>query len=899
MAGIPPPPPGFELDAAPAALPPPPPGFTVDSSNAAIEGPQDTGIAPAVKQAAAGFNEGIAPVLNAPNILANAGVNLVRRAIGGEPQPDPVTQNYERAFVAPAGQPQTRVQKAMRAGGEMAGANVPFLATGLGAAANGVRSGVTMGEQAAGGVLPKVRGAIDQVMEWMAAHPTTAATTDTLGAFESGAGGQVGRQVGIDRGASPDEQRAYELAGQLGTPAAFAAWSRWGLTPLAARAAKFGVGKAAQMVPESVLPEGFQSGMTPAQRTADRLAYSNREGKYADPNVPAPPEPNALVRNMDAGANKRAADAADTVRTEMAQIQARPEAAANQSIADRLKKQIPGFAPGVAKETGDPALLNLQARLESNATGPELRTAQDRYDASAGALRDKFQSLAPPAGENPQDLAVNAATGKVSRDQALTGLQKDVVQNQLKTGAEALPEPNKAASGAKLRELQDYAETASDMNTTALRNKIAAPETPVTFTDAAGNEVSMPVKDVLDRRAAINQQLRQYRSATARTVDDVKQMQTLQDERNNLDQVIENVNLPGMKEYRDYYKNQHVPQFEEGASRDIARYDRFGYDKNKVPDEKVLDQFGGPNNISAAKQFTRVHGDNPEAVQLMADHQLGRLKAEALDPKTGAISQQKFNKFLNNNKELLDALPPGVRTAVAAKNPDALYAKLADIEQRQRAAADTRVTELLGMTPEKAMNAALSDWQLMRDLKAKVSGSPQNEAALTRAVMNDAPDVMDAKAFGEWLDGHDRVLRQVITPQHLAALKDIVKAAKIQTQLPRPSGTAELPTNRIGRVGKLIGLPIKSVLQRSLAWQQGRVGGKYTVMDIATRMYDAFTSRETDAIWKEALFNPKVAETLQQVVRNKGATKLQLSRLHNYLLTVGSVDSGQDYPYQK
>lgn len=62
-------------------------------------------------------------------------------------------------------------------------------------------------------------------------------------------------------------------------------------------------------------------------------------------------------------------------------------------------------------------------------------------------------------------------------------------------------------------------------------------------------------------------------------------------------------------------------------------------------------QFGGPNNISAARQFTQVYGQNAEAVRLMADHQLGRLKAEGIDPTTGLLREGAVEKFLTMNRE--------------------------------------------------------------------------------------------------------------------------------------------------------------------------------------------------------------------------------------------------------
>lgn len=860
------------------------------------------------QQALGGFNAGVGGILNAPNDLADAGVAALRRMVGMDPSTQSSVHDvYNKEFVEPGGPPQNNLESVVRKGGEMTGANTPLLATGLGAAGAGIRSGVTMAEQAAPGIANKLRGAADAVLEWMAQHPTSAAVSDTAGAFQAGAGGETARGMAESSGAGPTGQKLAETLGQFGAPAAISTYAKVAPTALAVKGAAWGAKKAAQTVPESVtdmLPERFQpSNTTSAERAADQLAYSNREGKYANPDEPAPEAPGWIARQQDIGAQKRTQSAASTVQDEMNQITARPEATENMSIADRLKKNIPGFEPGIAKETGDPALLNLQQRLESNATGSDLRTARDKYDTSAAAIRGKADELAPPveapkragqvgpnpATENPQDLAAGANTQRVQSVNDRLAQQSEVTRGQIQQQSTALPDAERAQSGARFREINDTAEQASNDRTTALRGAIARPDTPLQVGDQ-----QTTVNAALDRRAAINQQMRQYQSATARTVGDVQQMEALTNERANLDRAIEGVNLPGMQEYRDYYRDQHVPNFQEGAGRDIGRYDRFGYDKNKVPDEKVLAQFGGPNNLSAAQQFTRVHGDNPEAVQLMADHQLGRLKAEALDPNTNMIREGAVNKFLAKNRELLDALPPQVRETVAARNPDALYGRLADLETRQRAVADTKVAGLVGKNPEQQIDAALNDWQVMKGLKRSVAGDPQTEAALTRAVMDRAPDPMDAKAFGSWLDGHDRVLRQVLTPEHLQSLKDVLKASQIQGQLPRPSGTAERPKSTLAKTGAAIGTPIKSLLQRVLAVKQGRVGADYTAFDIGTRMVDSFTERETDAIWKEALFNPEVAKTLANSVKGGGATGLQLSRLHNYLLTVGATDAGED-----
>ena len=320
----------------------------------------------------------------------------------------------------------------------------------------------------------------------------------------------------------------------------------------------------------------------------------------------------------------------------------------------------------------------------------------------------------------------------------------------------------------------------------------------------------------------------QYQSATARSVGDVEAMDNLAQERRHLDSLIENINLPGMQEYRNYYRDEYVPRFQEGASRDVGRYDRFGYDKNLVKSEDVPGEFFKPNNISEARQFNRLYGNDPQVRQQMTDYALDDLRRAAVDPNTNMIREGAVNRWLMKNERILNEMP-WVREAVAGRNVDAQYGQLRDIgqqqklagnpktlgqvdpdvgplqerssqietgqklasnpktvgrldpaindlqarfgqlEQRQRAVGDSKLAGLLGQTPEKQLQAGLNDWQIMRSMKRSVAKDPAADAALTRAVMNQAPDPMDAKAFGTWLDGHDRVLRQVLSPEHMAA----------------------------------------------------------------------------------------------------------------------------------
>ncbi|MEY9506887.1 hypothetical protein ABIE87_006445 [Bradyrhizobium diazoefficiens] len=150
---------------------------------------------------------------------------------------------------------------------------------------------------------------------------------------------------------------------------------------------------------------------------------------------------------------------------------------------------------------------------------------------------------------------------------------------------------------------------------------------------------------------------------------------------------------------------------------------------------------------------------------------------------------------------------------------------------------------------------------------------------------------MNVEKFDAWLKGNDRSLRQVLEPTHLKALQDVLAAAKINSRLPRPTGTVDLPGSLADKSAKRFGITVPSLLQRMLSVKQGRMSAEYGVADVATRVFRQFSNREIENAWKEALYNPKVAKDLQLIVKGGGATPIQLARMRNYLLSVGLHDT--------
>lgn len=889
---VPPLPPGFTLDAAPAAAaaPPLPPGFTLDAPAATPNAPVEA--MRSVTQGATGFNEGLASSVMRPIDAATNLLNKPAEWITGNPVPAShlVEDTFRKTFVEPMGTPQNRVEQTLRAGGNMAGENLPLMATGAGAAGAGVRSGVTMAEQAAPGIANKIRGAADSVLEGMAAHPVASAVGENVGAAASGAGGNIGRNVAKDAGGDEHAQERAELAGQLLLPSGAAAYSKVAPTRLAAKGLKYAGEKVLDAVPEAAIPEQLRpAGGSYAERKADQSAYSNREGKYEDPNVPAPNPPNFATRRMDAGQAKRENTAAEAASKEFKQIVDQPDAAANLAEAQRLEQSVPGFKPGVAKATQDPALLKLQENLESRATGDELRGVQQAHDANTAAIRGAKDSIVPPTGEFPQDSVAAANAGRVERVNDKISSQAETVRGKISAQSDSLPETDPSAVGTYLRDTRKSLKGEADARMTELRKGVDPEGTGVVQVEG---QKPMSVNVALDRRAQINQDLADHYGATNRDAAATKTIRELQAEKETLDGAIGKVNAPGLKEYNDYYRDEYAPRFLQGASRDVGRFNRNGYEGNRVASEDVPGKFFAPNNISEARQFNKLYGEDAGARQQMTDHALDDLRRTTVDPNTGQIKEGAVNKWLAKNERILNEMP-WVRDAVNAKNPDELYARLGQVEQRQRAVADTKVAKLFnqGKNPEQHIDAALNDWQVMKGLRNSVRGDEQGEAALRRAVIDRAPDPMNVDKFKAWLDGNDRSLRQVLDPTHIKALQDVLAAAKIHSTLPRPTGTVDLPGSLADKSAKRFGITVPSLLQRALSVKQGRMSAEYGVADVATRVFRQFSNKEIEGAWKEALYNPKVAKDLQLMVKGGGATPIQLARMRNYMLSVGLHDT--------
>lgn len=750
---------------------------------------------------------------------------------------------------------------------------------------------------------------LSNVAEHILASPGAKPIAGMAGAAEVGAGGGIGKEIAKD---TPYEHAA-ELAGQFALPGSMDLYTRFAPQWMAARALPSLAGKAASMVPESLLPSALRTAEgTPASRATDRLSFANREGQYADPSVPAPTEPNWLTRKQDIGAAERTAKASAAVGENLSGTLARPQTAAALDEANTVKQQIPGFNPDLARATNDPALLKMKGRLDSEAQGDELREGQAAYDKSTQAVRDFKGNIVPKAGEYPQETVTDALSKQTADAQSKIAADTAATKGKLQTLSDSLPEVDPTQGGEYLRATRKKLQQDSNDQTNALRaaidpgNKskvimgyepqlkkadIAASERDKVFGVPEGKEaaptervpITASVNEVLDQRTKALQEIRNINSAKGSTPEDIARRDQLNAQVDKLNDFVDKLQLPDEEmqarfdAFRTHYRDEHIPRFGEGASRDVGKYDQYGYGKNAMNAEDVPGAWFKPNNISEARQANKLYGDDPKFKQTMMDHALDDLRRTQTDKTTGLIKEGGVDKWLAKNERVLNEMP-WVREAVSAKNPNELYGQLGQLQAKQRAVADSDLSKVLGKNPRQ-LDTAMNDWEVMRDIKAKVAGNPEATAALQRAVMDRAPDPFNASALSDWMAGNDKALKQVLTPQHLADLKTVLKAAEIQGRAPRPSGTVEEPSSTFDSIRKATGTSVPTALTTVTSLERGRSNKFWEGARLIGNFLTKNTAREANAVWKEALSNPQVAQQLAAATRAGTATKTMKDRL--------------------
>ena len=604
--------------------------------------------------------------------------------------------------------PKTKLERAMRSGGNMLGASAPTLGLPIGAGAQ------TAGKALASSANAGKRAVSDYLLSY-GKNPASMLVGDAAGAVGAGVGGQVADETGAPR-------IVGELAG--GLAGGFAASG--GLTGAAIRKGKKIAGKVSPTAQKAAARDfvkarvGDELSSDAAQANLARSQEIKESIPEFNPRLGEASGVPSLVRTQEDLDNAlRGADMDAITSRQAASRQAVDkfaETAGPNAIADAeaalgpVQNRIAGIKSRLSEQSAASS-SQVDAIKRRNAQLKEL--LQGRKDAASNEL-----ALARQADTDQQLAARDDALAQSSEEarvrdaaqEAFRRLDDDLVEQRRNVASIIGPKKDKAKLGADIRNrLNDVRKQRSNqlsamaesmgLNdadfTTPFKNFVARVDAEVTPQSPFQEPLTVPdaYKAIMNADALPRLTFKDVKTLRERVGRDIRDASAAQDgasriELRNLlkirEMIDEELLSPGNSDipeglaqnyqtFRKAYFDEYIEPFERSATNKVRRKDGKAF--YRTLDEDVASSFISTQD--GAKQYASLFKDSPEAVADMEAALFDDLADTALAD--GVFRYPAFERWVNKKRGVLDQFPE------IASKVDELFIRVRDVESNYAA----------------------------------------------------------------------------------------------------------------------------------------------------------------------------------------------------------------------
>ncbi len=365
-------------------------------------------------------------------------------------------------------------------------------------------------------------------------------------------------------------------------------------------------------------------------------------------------------------------------------------------------------------------------------------------------------------------------------------------------------------------------------------------------------------------------------------------------------------------DFRIYYDANVVTPFQRSG---VTRVTAKGQGSTKerpqyyVADEKVADAFLQDTNT--AKQFMKLFADKPADMRAMKNVVLDKLRTTAFNQNKGIFEPDKVNKYINTNREVLTELGIIDDLLDTETMLREMVTRNAELEVRRRTingnllmGSVARATK--NESPDQLFTEALRSPAKMRELKRIASQATDDlteeeasrafRSAITQKMLDKAPTALsDPTAFKQWMVRNEEVLDAAFDKSHVDNLYLMADAAErvLITGIGRGKGVTD--EDIVTRFTSALGTTPAGISNRFIAVQEGRLGSKAMVGYILSRAIRQQSGVRSDALFREAMFDPDIARLLttegSESVPPLGISEPNKRRLNAFLFNIG-VDYG-------
>ena len=642
---------------------------------------------------------------------------------------------------------------------------------------------------------------------------------------------------------------------------------------------------------------------------------------------------------------------------EVTEAAAAPQAQQNLQRAAEIEATLSGYADeritlSPAEATLDAPLLATQARMEG--TGDAAFTRQNnarKTNVLTAAQRFIDGELTGSPVDDAPLFVYNRATGEYAKTVSRLDAEGDEIANSwnLVTDADTGVYPklgSRADVGSSIRNEVIAAQTKAKNEATGLAKKLKINDAdPVGSRDATA-DAQAAVKTALTSRAgdeAISyeglpplvrkfvefkfkdgkmsfQDWKTFRDQVggaigkALAVGDNSSVRPLAILSEQLDNMATSYGKTNEKfdDFRIWYDANVITPFERsGVIRITAKGQGSTKDKPQyyLPDEEVATAF--LQNTNTARQFMTLFADKPADMRNMKNVVLDQLRNTAYNQNKGVFDPNKVNTYINKNREVLSELNLlGDLTNTEGMLRD-MVTRQAELETRRRVINSNLLIgsvarSLKNDSPEQLFREALTNPAKMKELKQVASQATDDltadeaghafRAAITEKLLEKAPVALsDPTAFKQWMVKNEEVLDAAFDKSHVDNLYLMADAAErvLITGIGRGKGVTD--DDIITRFTTALGTTPAGISNRFIAVQEGRLGSKAMVGYIISRAIRQQSGVRSDALFREAMFDPNIAKLLTteggESVPPLGISEPNKRKINTFLFNIG-IDYG-------
>lgn len=590
--------------------------------------------------------------------------------------------------------------------------------------------------------------------------------------------------------------------------------------------------------------------------------------------------------------------------------------------ADSISDMIDGFNPTLAERTGSPGLIAKQRQMEQELTGSALDAAHERRRTSEQAVQ-QFADRSAPRGDPAPDVVVDTARQRVMNLRDATQRQAESQRAEMEQFAgTAAPQTDRAAAGARLREqlaerigdeaaafrmvatesglndpsfvvpfntfrdelLQAY-QGASQLQMREGVDPLASPPRMISRIQEARDIQNFPA--LMELRSDIAGEIR--RAERMPSVDDtyLRGLRAMKGQFDtSLERLVQQTNDPDIArryaEFRRSYREQYLEPLRQGASHDVLHRDAQG--AYITPDERVVEAYFSPGNVTAARQFNRVFQNDPVARSALESVALDSLRNTAV--RDGVIDQRALQNWIRNHDSVLREFPDLARRIGRVDTANAaLTQRQRQLVNRERAVENAVLTREMRRFDRDSANAddvisrAMESPRKMGSLAASVRTNPEAKNALRRAVWDRVADMEPGNLAQFLVDNRGTMRAAGITNEQIDALRVIDGARAIMSRTPTPSGSAATPDS-VASFIRVFGIRPDTLSNRIHAFHTGRTEKTWLATNLATNIMTRKQSQFDNQVWHAVLYDREIANSISRIYKsgnidNRTANRLQ------------------------